>query len=109
MVIIVVVPAQNIMPQGATTARAQAAQAQAPVSVPASGMAQTAAPTLSGKSLVTGNKVSAAVPREGLMKQVKSDSKTTISNNRTSGDTYVNAPNGISPGQLAEFMEMQAG
>lgn len=105
----VAVPAQNIMPQGATTARAQAAQAQVPVSVPAPGMAHTAAPTLSGKSLVTGNKVSAAVPREGLMKQVKSDSKTTITNNRTSGDTYVNAPNGISPGQLAEFMEMQAG
>ncbi|MGP9421514.1 phage tail tape measure protein [Ewingella sp. AOP9-I1-14] len=103
------VPAQNVMPQASTLARVQTAQPPMPVSAPAPSVPQPAAPALSGQSLVTGNRASTALPREGLMKQVKTESKTTIDSRRTYGDTYVNAPNGISPSQLAEWQEMQAG
>jgi len=62
-----------------------------------------------GENLLSGNKVGSVVPREGLMSQVKSDSKTVVDSRKTWGDTYINAPNGITPGQLAEWQEMNAG
>ncbi|MBU9852774.1 phage tail tape measure protein [Rahnella aceris] len=89
--------------------------AQSPQNVQAPTLAATAAdkarpPRLAGsESLLSGNKVSPVVPREGLISQVKNDSKSTVDNRRTWGDTYINAPNGITPSQLAEWQEMNAG
>ncbi|EJL7291520.1 hypothetical protein NMW02_005281, partial [Salmonella enterica] len=45
----------------------------------------------------------------GLMSQVKTDSKTAVDNRKSWGDTYINAPNGITPAQLAEWQELNAG
>lgn len=89
--------------------------AQSPQNIQAPTFAATAAdrakpPRLAGsESLLSGNKVSPALPREGLISQVKNDSKSTVDNRRTWGDTYINAPNGITPSQLAEWQEMNAG
>lgn len=69
----------------------------------------SAAPKMNAPSLLTGNNTGTAVPREGLMKQVKSESKSVTDNRKTWGDTYITAPNGITPGQLAEWQEMNAG
>ncbi|MGK0603012.1 phage tail tape measure protein [Yokenella regensburgei] len=71
--------------------------------------APAAQPQLNGQSLLTGNTTGAAIPRGGLMGQVRSDSKTTIDSRKTWGDTYITAPNGITPGQLAEWQELNAG
>jgi hypothetical protein len=59
--------------------------------------------------LLTGNTVNADIPRGGLMGQVKTDSKTVVDSRKTWGDTYINAPNGITPAQLAEWQELNAG
>ncbi|EEJ3348573.1 phage tail tape measure protein [Salmonella enterica] len=64
---------------------------------------------LNSPSLLTGNRINADIPRGGLMSQVKTDSKTAIDNRKSWGDTYINAPNGITPGQLEEFLELNAG
>lgn len=76
------------------------------------GLPQPAAPPLAGiagQSLLTGNTVGAAVPPEGLMRQVKSDSKTTIDKRHTISEVNFVMPNGMTPGQLSEWQEMQAG
>ncbi|MBH2951953.1 phage tail tape measure protein [Serratia marcescens] len=70
---------------------------------------QPVAPQLTGQSLLTGNNAGAAVPRDGLMKQVKSDTKTTIDSRRSIGEVNFVMPNGMTPGQLAEWQEMNAG
>ncbi|MFU9138303.1 phage tail tape measure protein [Erwinia tasmaniensis] len=75
----------------------------------ATGLGSTTAPELSSASLLTGNSTGSAIPRDGLMSQVRSDSKTVVDSRKTWGDTYINAPNGITPGQLAEWQEMNAG
>ncbi|MDR3432555.1 MAG: phage tail tape measure protein [Rouxiella aceris] len=75
----------------------------------ATSVGTTAAPQLNGASLLTGNTTGSAIPRDGLMSQVKSDNKTVVDSRKTWGDTYINAPNGITPGQLAEWQEMNAG
>ncbi|EHZ3970205.1 phage tail tape measure protein [Salmonella enterica] len=64
---------------------------------------------LNSPSVLTGNRINADIPRGGLMSQVKTDSKTAVDNRKTWGDTYINAPNGITPGQLEEFLELNAG
>ncbi|EGH5315635.1 phage tail tape measure protein [Salmonella enterica] len=64
---------------------------------------------LNSPSVLTGNQINAGIPRGGLMSQVKTDSKTAVDNRKTWGDTYINAPNGITPGQLEEFLELNAG
>ena len=66
-------------------------------------------PKLNAPSLLTGNKINADLPRGGLMSQVKTDSKTVVDSRKTWGDTYINAPNGITPAQLAEWQELNAG
>ncbi|HBO0722660.1 TPA: phage tail tape measure protein [Enterobacter asburiae] len=66
-------------------------------------------PKLNAPSLLTGNTVNADIPRGGLMGQVKTDSKTVVDSRKTWGDTYINAPNGITPAQLAEWQELNAG
>lgn len=71
--------------------------------------AVTAPPNLNAQPLLAGNRVNADIPRGGLMSQIKSDSKSTVDNRRTWGDTYINAPNGITPAQLAEWQELNAG
>lgn len=68
-----------------------------------------AQPHMNGPSLLTGNRPGGAIPREGLMGQVKSDGKTVVDSRKTWGDTYINAPNGMTPGQLAEWQELNAG
>lgn len=68
-----------------------------------------APPKLNGPSLLTVNTVNADIPRGGLMGQVKTDSKTVVDSRKTWGDTYINAPNGITPAQLAEWQELNAG
>ncbi|MDL4913074.1 MAG: phage tail tape measure protein [Enterobacterales bacterium endosymbiont of Blomia tropicalis] len=70
---------------------------------------QPAAPQLTGQSLLSGNSVGAVVPQGGLMRQVKSDSKTTVDNRRSIGEVNFVMPNGMTPGQLAEWQEMNAG
>ncbi|ECJ8076402.1 phage tail tape measure protein [Salmonella enterica] len=64
---------------------------------------------LNSPSVLTGNRINADIPRGGLMSQVKTDSKTAVDNRKTWGDTYINAPNGITPTQLAEWQELNAG
>lgn len=64
---------------------------------------------LNSPSVLTGNRINADIPRGGLMSQVKTDSKTAVDNRKTWGDTYINAPNGITPAQLAEWQELNAG
>ncbi len=64
---------------------------------------------LNSPSVLTGNRINADIPRGGLMNKVKSDGKATVDNRKTWGDTYINAPNGITPGQLAEWQELNAG
>lgn len=64
---------------------------------------------LNSPSVLTGNRINAGIPRGGLMSQVKTDSKTAVDNRKTWGDTYINAPNGITPTQLAEWQELNAG
>lgn len=71
--------------------------------------AAAAPPNMTGPSLLTGNQSSADIPRGGLMSQIKSDSKTVVDNRKTSGDTYVNFQNGMTPAQLAEWQELNAG
>ncbi|EGN4344522.1 TPA: phage tail tape measure protein [Escherichia coli] len=71
--------------------------------------AAAAPPNLNAQPLLAGNRVNADIPRGGLMSQIKSDSKSTVDNRRTWGDTYINAPNGITPAQLAEWQELNAG
>ncbi|HEM7961866.1 TPA: phage tail tape measure protein [Citrobacter koseri] len=68
-----------------------------------------ALPKLNAPSMLTGNKVNADIPRGGIVSQVKSDSKATVDNRKTWGDTYITAPNGITPAQLAEWQELNAG
>lgn len=75
----------------------------------ATNVGTTTAPQLNGTSLLTGSTTGSAIPRDGLMSQVKSDNKTVVDSRKTWGDTYINAPNGITPGQLAEWQEMNAG
>lgn len=72
-------------------------------------MAQGMAAPSGGQSLLTGTRTGTAIPRDGLMSQVKSDSKTTIDNRKTWGDINITAPNGITPGQLSEWQEIEAG
>ncbi|EFR2006660.1 phage tail tape measure protein [Escherichia coli] len=64
---------------------------------------------LNSPSVLTGNRINAGIPLGGLMSQVKNDSKTAVDNRKTWGDTYINAPNGITPAQLAEWQELNAG
>lgn len=64
---------------------------------------------LNNPSVLTGNRINADIPRGGLMSQVKTDSKTAVDNRKSWGDTYINAPNGITPAQLAEWQELNAG
>lgn len=64
---------------------------------------------LNSPSVLTGNRINADIPRGGLMSQVKTDRKTTVDNRKSWGDTYINAPNGITPAQLAEWQELNAG
>ncbi|ECZ6030832.1 phage tail tape measure protein [Salmonella enterica subsp. enterica serovar Arechavaleta] len=64
---------------------------------------------LNSPSVLTGNQINAGIPRGGLMSQVKTDSKTAVDNRKSWGDTYINAPNGITPAQLAEWQELNAG
>ena len=64
---------------------------------------------LNSPSVLTGNRINADIPRGGLMSQVKTDSKTAVDNRKSWGDTYINAPNGITPAQLAEWQELNAG
>ncbi|EKH2410185.1 phage tail tape measure protein [Escherichia coli] len=64
---------------------------------------------LNSPSVLTGNRINADIPRGGLMSQVKTDSKTAVDNRKSWGDTYINAPNGIIPAQLAEWQELNAG
>ena len=71
--------------------------------------AAAAPPKMTGPSLLTGNQPSADIPRGGLMSQIKSDSKTVVDSRKTWGDTYITAPNGITPAQLAEWQELNAG
>lgn len=71
--------------------------------------ATAAPPKLNAPSLLTGNKINADIPRGGLMNQVKTDSKTVVDSRKTWGDTYITAPNGITPAQLAEWQELNAG
>lgn len=93
------------LPQAAMVAGAAAAVVP-PVIAPATG---AALPKPTGPSLLTGNQASAEIPRDGLMSQIKTDSKTVVDSRKTWGDTYINAPNGITPGQLAEWQELNAG
>lgn len=93
------------LPQTAMVAGAVAAVVP-PVIAPATG---AALPKSTGPSLLTGNQASAEIPRDGLMSQIKTDSKTVVDSRKTWGDTYINAPNGITPGQLAEWQELNAG
>ncbi|WP_393948423.1 phage tail tape measure protein [Kluyvera intermedia] len=93
------------LPQTAMVAGAAAAVVP-PVIAPATG---AALPKPTGPSLLTGNQASAEIPRDGLMSQIKTDSKTVVDSRKTWGDTYINAPNGITPGQLAEWQELNAG
>ncbi|MCT2387299.1 phage tail tape measure protein [Erwinia pyrifoliae] len=74
----------------------------------------TAAPVSSAaapgsQSLLTGNKIGDSIPRQGLMGQVSKESKTTIDQRRTYGDVHFVMPNGMTPAQLAEWQEMNAG
>ncbi|EHC5956144.1 phage tail tape measure protein [Salmonella enterica] len=71
--------------------------------------AAAAPPKMTGAPLLTGGQINADIPRGGLMSQVKSDSKTAVDNRKTWGDTYITAPNGITPAQLAEWQELNAG
>ena len=71
--------------------------------------AAAAPPKMTGPSLLTGNQPGADIPRGGLMSQIKSDSKTVVDSRKTWGDTYITAPNGITPAQLAEWQELNAG
>ncbi|EAM9849387.1 phage tail tape measure protein [Salmonella enterica] len=64
---------------------------------------------LNSPSVLTGNRINADIPRGGLMSQVKTDRKTTVDNRKSWGDTYINATNGITPAQLAEWQELNAG
>ncbi|HAB2970471.1 TPA_asm: phage tail tape measure protein [Salmonella enterica subsp. enterica serovar Enteritidis] len=64
---------------------------------------------LNSPSVLTGNRINADIPRGGLMSQVKTDRKTTVDNRKSWGDTYINATNGITPTQLAEWQELNAG
>ncbi|EDT6683209.1 phage tail tape measure protein [Salmonella enterica subsp. enterica] len=64
---------------------------------------------LNSPSVLTGNRINADIPRGGLMSQVKTDRKTAVDNRKSWGDTYINAPNGITPAQLAEWQELNAG
>ncbi|EBV4128603.1 phage tail tape measure protein [Salmonella enterica subsp. enterica serovar Chester] len=64
---------------------------------------------LNSPSVLTGNRINADIPRGGLMSQFKTDRKTTVDNRKSWGDTYINAPNGITPAQLAEWQELNAG
>ncbi|MGA7588690.1 MAG: phage tail tape measure protein [Rouxiella badensis] len=73
------------------------------------GTTSPTAPALSGQSLLTGNSTGGSLPRNGLMNQVKSDSRNTVDNRRSWGDIHINATNGMTPGQLAEWQEMNAG
>ncbi|ECN0101380.1 phage tail tape measure protein [Salmonella enterica subsp. enterica serovar Give] len=93
------------LPKTAMVAGAVAAVVP-PVIAPATG---AALPKSTGPSLLTGNQASAEIPRDGLMSQIKTDSKTVVDSRKTWGDTYINAPNGITPGQLAEWQELNAG
>lgn len=93
------------LPQSAMVAGAAGAVLP-PKIVPATG---AALPKPTGPSLLTGNQASAEIPRDGLMSQIKTDSKTVVDSRKTWGDTYINAPNGITPGQLAEWQELNAG
>lgn len=93
------------LPQTAMVAGAAAAVVP-PVIAPATG---AALPKSTGPSLLTGNQASAEIPRDGLMSQIKTDSKTVVDSRKSWGDTYINAPNGITPGQLAEWQELNAG
>lgn len=72
-------------------------------------MAQGMAAPSGGQSLLTGTRTGTAIPRDGLMSQVKSDSKTSIDNRKTWGDINITAPNGITPSQLSEWQEIEAG
>ncbi|EAA6002697.1 phage tail tape measure protein [Salmonella enterica subsp. enterica serovar Napoli] len=64
---------------------------------------------LNSPSVLAGNRINADIPRGGLMSQVKTDRKTAVDNRKSWGDTYINAPNGITPAQLAEWQELNAG
>ncbi|WP_279050103.1 phage tail tape measure protein [Cedecea davisae] len=68
-----------------------------------------APPQMNGPSLLAGNRSAGAIPSGGVMSQVKSDSKTVVDSRKTWGDTYITAPNGMTPGQLAEWQELNAG
>ncbi|MHC9057798.1 phage tail tape measure protein [Pantoea sp. y20] len=74
---------------------------------------KSSAPSVSagaaGPSLLTGDRVGSSIPRGGLMSQVNKESKTTI--DRSSRIDTVNfvMPNGMTPAQLAEWQEMEAG
>ncbi len=98
--------AAAVVPQVIAPATGAAAAVVPPVIAPATG---AALPKPTGPSLLTGNKVSAEIPRDGLMSQIKTESKTVVDSRKTWGDTYINAPNGITPGQLAEWQELNAG
>lgn len=62
-----------------------------------------------GQSLLAGNKVGDSIPRQGLMGQVSKESKTSIDQRRSYGDINFLMPNGMTPAQLAEWQEMDAG
>lgn len=66
-------------------------------------------PGAAGGSLLTGNRVGNSIPREGLLNQVSKESKTTIDQRRTIGEVNFVMPNGMTPAQLAEWQEMEAG
>lgn len=68
-----------------------------------------APPKMNGPSLLTGNQINADIPRGGLMSQVKTDGKTVVDSRKTWGDVHITAPNGITPAQLAEWQELNAG
>lgn len=96
----------------AVTAVPEAAALPAAVALPASTVIPDSAavqPKLNGQSALAGNNINADIPRYGLISQVKSDSKTVVDSRRTWGDTYINAPNGMTPGQMAEWQELNAG
>ncbi|WP_338511380.1 phage tail tape measure protein [Erwinia aphidicola] len=81
----------------------------APASNIAGQVSNVAPPVPGGKSLLAGNKVGDSIPRQGLMGQVSKESKTSIDQRRSYGDINFVMPNGMTPAQLAEWQEMDAG
>ncbi|ECF7022607.1 phage tail tape measure protein [Salmonella enterica subsp. enterica] len=98
------IPGVNIDLKTVSPPAAAAVQANAVIPDSAAGSSK-----LNSPSVLTGNRINADIPRGGLMSQVKTDRKTTVDNRKSWGDTYINAPNGITPAQLAEWQELNAG